>query len=502
MRTFEILLILANVSSLFLSFKMSSRRVWIGTAGVNLLLLLVHGLFEGFRYQLAFSYLFVALLAMYALIKISGRFIGKKLPRALKAAIIGLSVVGLAATSYLAHALPVFTLPKPTGSDAVGVRYMELVDERRDDPFLAPPSRKRRLMVKIYYPAQDDSSKRYVPYFNGSTELIQWLTAGYHLPEIAFDQLKLAKTHSKEDLPLSGKQPDYPVILFSHGAGTTMEAQTSQCEDLASNGYVVMAIDHTYLTAATVFPDRTATPVEITAQFQKDVSAQLSQIMADDQEFVLNQLGEMNDGGTDSIFKGKLNLNEIGSIGHSLGGSAAYSLAIRDSRVKAAIDLDGTVYDEPEEGAPMAPFLMLANDLNHVQMIQSGKGYLQKFEEMTDGQQQVILSDYGSKKAYEKDYERANRVSVRLAEILKASGSLYTIKGSDHMKFTDIGLFVGDRFLRKLIGIGGDLDPASNLKITEAVTLSFFDRHLKGETEESIDSLAVKYPELEKVELN
>ena len=69
------------------------------------------------------------------------------------------------------------------------------------------------------------------------------------------------------------------------------------------------------------------------------------------------------------------------------------------------------------------------------------------------------------------------------------------------MKFTDIGLFIGFRPLRELIGIGGKTDPARILEITKAVTLTFFDLHLKGDAEVSLESLMRKYSELKKIDL-
>jgi len=70
------------------------------------------------------------------------------------------------------------------------------------------------------------------------------------------------------------------------------------------------------------------------------------------------------------------------------------------------------------------------------------------------------------------------------------------------MKFTDIGLFIGVGKLREMINIGGKTAPAKSLKITEAVTTAFFDQHLKGETNNSLESLVKKYPELKKQLIN
>lgn len=68
------------------------------------------------------------------------------------------------------------------------------------------------------------------------------------------------------------------------------------------------------------------------------------------------------------------------------------------------------------------------------------------------------------------------------------------------MKFTDIGLFIGLPQLRELMGIGGKTDPARCLEITKAVTLAFFDQHLKAENSTALDDLTAKYPELERMD--
>jgi len=282
-----------------------------------------------------------------------------------------------------------------------------------------------------------------------------------------------------------------------------MEVQTSQSEDLASHGYIVVDIDHTYVSAGTVFPDRIVSHKEATTDFNTAEPAEvITQIMADDASFVMDQFEEMNEGKTASIFVGRMDLDEIGIIGHSVGGATAYNLAVNDPRIKAAIDLDGVVFITPK-GKPeeVAPFLMLANDKYHIQAITSAKPLMKTFEEMDEVDQKITIDMYGSRQAYEQAYNKARQNIIGLTQVLKASGNLYTIEGSDHMKFTDIGLFIGSQWLREKFNIGGKTDPARCLQITEAVTLAFFDRHLKKESSGALDSLMKRFPELRKVEL-
>jgi hypothetical protein len=137
----------------------------LGVAGVNLIVFLIHGIYEGFRYQMIFSYIFVILLVVYFIVKTNDRYFAAKTPKALKVITISLSCVFLAFTSFLAYALPVFTIPKPTGSYDVGIQYIHLIDDKRMDPFLDKLTQKRELMVKVFYPAEKDDSKPFSRYF-------------------------------------------------------------------------------------------------------------------------------------------------------------------------------------------------------------------------------------------------------------------------------------------------------------------------------------------------
>ncbi len=501
MRPFEGILIGLNVLALVVRFRTLSMLMWSGVVGVNLFAFLTHGAVEGVRYQMAGSYIFVFLLLVYTLGKASRTFSNGSIPKFLTVIIRSFAFALLALTSLLAYALPVFTLPKPTGDDAVGIMYVDLVDETRTDPFLDRSFQKRELMVKVYYPATQDNTKPFSPYFNASTKLTRAFAAFYQMPRFMFDHLKLVKTYAKDELELSNEQPHYPVVLFSHGAGTTMEVETSQSQDLASHGYIVVSIDHPFVSAATVFPDRIVTAHEATTNFDTPEPAEpITQIMADDDTFIIDTLSEMNEGRLDPAFTGKLDLDNIGVIGHSVGGAVAYNLVFNDRWVKAAINLDGVVYSTPNDSKGSAPFLMLANDRYHVQAIEQREPLMQQFDATPEGQQ-ALRDIYGSTQAYEAASTKAQQHIIGLATVLKASGTFYTIEGSDHLKFTDMGLFIGSTWLREVLQISGKTDPARCLEITQALTVAFFDHHLKGHPIDAVTSLVHTYPELKNVHL-
>ncbi len=61
---------------------------------------------------------------------------------------------------------PVWRLPAPTGTHAVGVRTFELDDPSRLGVFHAKSDAPRRLLIRVWYPAQPDPSSTPRQYFS------------------------------------------------------------------------------------------------------------------------------------------------------------------------------------------------------------------------------------------------------------------------------------------------------------------------------------------------
>ena len=128
---------------------------------------------------------------------------------------------------------------------------------------------------------------------------------------------------------------------------------------MASQGYIVLSIDHTFDAAATVFPDgRTAyvQPINLTDEGDSHIK-----LWEEDVSFVLNQIEKLNQNDETGFFTGRMDTSRIGMFGHSYGGATAAQILAKDSRVKAAINMDGTLYGEifPESGIGK-PFLLMS----------------------------------------------------------------------------------------------------------------------------------------------
>jgi predicted dienelactone hydrolase len=69
------------------------------------------------------------------------------------------------------------------------------------------------------------------------------------------DALSKVRTNAAVDATPAGQQRSLPLVVLSPGFTNSRSALTALAEDLASHGYVVAGIDHTYESHATAFPD-------------------------------------------------------------------------------------------------------------------------------------------------------------------------------------------------------------------------------------------------------
>jgi hypothetical protein len=115
MRTFEILLIAVNIFSLTLVFRKQVKAVWLGNAGLNVLLLVMHFVFEVVRYQMMFAYVFAIMFPAFALMKAFGDTAETGIPKVLKYGTVGVAFLMVVSTIILVYDLPVLGLPELTG---------------------------------------------------------------------------------------------------------------------------------------------------------------------------------------------------------------------------------------------------------------------------------------------------------------------------------------------------------------------------------------------------
>ncbi len=126
-------------------------------------------------------------------------------------------------------------------------------------------------------------------------------------------------------------------------------------EDLASHGYVVVAIDHPHDAGIVEFPDGHV----VVPRSQMDIETALTVRVADTR-FVLDasSRGSIDQG----FFAGRLDLGHVGMFGHSLGGAAAASTMLVDSRIDAGADLDGVLFGAARTAGLSRPFMLMSGE--------------------------------------------------------------------------------------------------------------------------------------------
>ncbi len=180
-------------------------------------------------------------------------------------------------------------------------------------------------------------------------------------------------THAVEHAPFARSLRRVPVLLFSHGGGAMREIYTAQLEDLASHGYAVIAITHTYDAALTVFPDgrRIGLHAPPGTPSEQEMNAKINagiERMATDIRFVLHELMRLDKGHSKSLpFAGHLDFRRVGAFGHSEGGEAAARACQTETLIKACLDQDGVQNFAPfhpdSSGWGMdQPFLLLTRE--------------------------------------------------------------------------------------------------------------------------------------------
>ncbi len=225
-------------------------------------------------------------------------------------------------------------VPSATGVNRVGTRLLDLVDSSRTDPFAANGI-KRELLVRFWYPAAAHRNCKLAAY----TSRRVW----NYFDELTRVPLPAVTTNSCLNAPVA--EGNYPVVVFTHGYTGTFTDYTFLFEDLASRGYVVASIDHTYEATAVEFPDgrfvKSAVGSHLAGTWRTDdrsLSFALS-VRLDDLRFVLNELERLN-ASADNPFAGKLDMSKVALAGHSLGGLTTWQGVQQDTRFKAGILLD------------------------------------------------------------------------------------------------------------------------------------------------------------------
>ena len=243
------------------------------------------------------------------------------------------------------------TLPEPTGPYPIGQTDLHLVDRKRADPWVA--GRLRELMITVWYPARPGGNAPLAPYFSPLT--------GQHFAERINTELGLpaglvdwagTTTHARTGAPVLGNgRRDRSVVLFSPGGSTPRAYGTMFAEELASRGYVVVTMDHTYEAPEVEFPGGRLVTGGLPDIDQADLLHAMIRTRVQDTRLVIDQLTLLAAGGNPDAERRRLpagladglDLSRLGMFGHSAGGFTTAEAMLVDRRIDAGINLDGSM---------------------------------------------------------------------------------------------------------------------------------------------------------------
>lgn len=248
-------------------------------------------------------------------------------------------------------------LPAVTGKYGVGTVVLPMVDSGRQGVYVDGSSSKyREFMTQIWYPANRGVEGVKSAYADEATTAY-WLKDS-NLPGGDNKDIRFQiKTHAVVGAQVVANGERFPVVIFSPGLGMSYFLYQSIIEDLASHGYIVVAVNSPN-SALTSFPDghiRVATDTEDEAIITK-----YNQEAADDLTFVAKHLREL-DNNSSLPLDGRIAFNRIGCFGHSAGGAASFQTGIQTPQVAAAIDLDGSARGEDYKRSISKPMMIVSS---------------------------------------------------------------------------------------------------------------------------------------------
>lgn len=330
-------------------------------------------------------------------------------------------------------------LPKPGGAFGVGTVLWHWPDPARPDEITPQPGDVREVLAQAWYPSDNRATEPtgvYAPLDREITQATGW---------------------SQPGAPFTAKLAKAPVIALCPGSATPRYYYTSLAEDLASHGYVVLAVDSPHLGVllypdgrsleATVVPppELRSGPWERLDHFWEAPTA----LGTGDVLFALESLERIGAADPARRLTGKLDWTRLGAFGHSIGTRTCGGAVLADRRFAAFAAMDGPLPREGRRRGTDAALLLMVNET----MAKWPIG--RSIREAVPGRRNDVYS--------------------------------FILDGFGHLSVTDLPFLEPG----KHPVTGGTVDPLAGLQRTREILRTFFDQYLK-KTGPGLPSLAGK----------
>jgi dienelactone hydrolase len=326
MEFFDLVILIFSFLSLFANRVSNIRqKIYYSTFFLTLATQLI---FVGLKWQYCLIYILFVYKSTAML------FYSEPLPKYLKVLGTTLSISIVFVSSLLVYTFPVPSFnAQNEASYSVGYEEHLIVLDERVNPtaFIElsnlPENSKRELLVDIYYPSLEESSFNQIVRSgdaNWGEYIVNYLNRTWELslPDFILSHLKLTNFEVQKGLaPALGAK--FPVVIYSHGWAGEKIFASDQLIHLASQGYVILAVDHVGLAMFTDLPsgiifntgstENSSSITNVMTEMAKDIEHTM--------EFFRNPVSDII--ASHEIVNKISDFENTSIIGHSTGGGAA-----------------------------------------------------------------------------------------------------------------------------------------------------------------------------------
>lgn len=262
----------------------------------------------------------------------------------------------------------------------------------------------------------------------------------------------------------------FPLVVYSHGGLSLKTSNASLFAELASHGYVVCSIDHTYHSLWTKDLEGKFTFLnmgyfkelqEEDAKTDKQQSFALYQKWMDtrmgDLNFVIDSIIKTGNTQNDEVYR-LIDVQNIGVMGHSLGGSAALGLPRQRNDIDAVIALE-------------SPYLYDITGVKNDQFVLIDQVYPIPVLNIYSDSAWNHLSEWTQ---YARNYALFSDSEATVFNL--------HLPGAGHFSLTDLSVSKPN-FVRILEGGESPMDNEDYLRNVNKLCLAFFNRYLKNQGE-------------------
>ncbi|XP_017575673.1 platelet-activating factor acetylhydrolase [Pygocentrus nattereri] len=336
---------------------------------------------------------------------------------------------------------------------------------------------------RLYYPCQTSEASEkpdWIPcreYFNGLADFMKMSrTLSERIFNYLFGSYKIPAAWNASFKP----DDKYPVVIFSHGLGAFRTLYSAICAELASQGFVVAAVEHRDESASATFyyqenNEAEQRPHAVHQNF-RPISNNLEEewmyyraLKPGELEFplrnrqvkqradecirALNLLIDINAGkSVENVLQSTfdwttlencMDLCRIAIMGHSFGGATVIECLCKEVKFKCGIALDTWMFPLDEEIFPSV-------------------------------KQPIFFINS------EKFQWAGNIIRMKKLDSAVIPRKMITIKGTVHQSFPDFTFLTGN-WIGKILKLKGEIDPHVAMDLCNRSSLAFLQRHLSLE---------------------